>query len=273
MQKQLITHARPHIDDVMALWLLTSFHPDFAKASIDFIQKGVKQAPVPEGAIAIGIGGGQFDEHKGDIGESATSLVWKWLQSEPSVRLSELEKSALDRLVGWVHREDLGELKTLPGWEWSVTVPVEYSFDLFAGDNQRVYAFGAQILSVTFGYYKSIAQLDLDWDKRVEFETQWGKGVALESAASGLSEKAWSAGAVMVIQINPIEGQRQFRAKQTSSVDFSETYEKVRASEPEATWFLHHEKRMLLCGSRSTGTDFVPSKLTLQQMIDLVTSA
>ncbi len=272
MKKLLITHARPHIDDVTALWLLITFHPDFADAAIEFIQKGIKQTAVPEGAIAIGIGGGMFDEHKGDVGESATSLVWRWLQKEESVHLSELDRLALDRMASWVHREDLGELKTLPGWEWSMTVPVEYSFDLFNGDNQKVYAFGAQILASAFGYYKSVAQLDLDWEKHIEFDTQWGEGIALESAASGLSEKAWGMGAVLVIQINPLEGQRQFRAKQTSNVDFSETFTKVRELEPDATWFLHHEKRMLLCGSRSTSTDFVPSKLTLHQMIELVQS-
>lgn len=267
--RRLVTHARPHIDDIMALWLLQQFHPDFAQASVEFIAKGSQQAAVPTDAVAIGIGGGQFDEHKGDIGESATSLVWKWLQAQPAVKLSDIDQFALDRLVQWVHREDLGQLKTQSWWEWSITVPVEYSFDLFHGDNQHVYAFGSQILAAAFGYYQSLVQLDLDWAKRIEFPTRWGKAIALESPASGLSQKAWEHGAVLVVQANPVEGQRQFRAKQDSKVDFSELYERVHALEPKASWFLHHEKRMLLCGSR-TAVTFVPSQLTLRELIGLI---
>lgn len=265
----LVTHARPHIDDVAAVWLLKTYHPDFADAAIEFLQKGDSEPVIPEGAVAIGIGRGQFDEHKGDKGESATSLVWKWLREQPEVNLDPKQKLAVERLVSWVHREDLAELKMYPMWEWSVTIPVEYAFDTYDGDNHRVYDLATRIFEVVIGYYEKVAQLDVDWDSRIEFESKWGKAIALESPASGLSERAWQQGAVMVIQINPGMGTRQFRAKMDSPADFSEIYEKVRSLEPQASWFLHHEKRLLLCGSRTAST-FNPSKLTLQDMIDLV---
>lgn len=266
---QLITHAKPHVDDLAALWILKTYHPLYHDADIVFLQKTSEEPTISADAIAIGIGKGQFDEHKGDIGESATSLVWKWLLVQPEVKLEKYTSRALERLVSWVHKEDLAELKPQAWWEWSITVPLEYSWEIYPDEPQKVYDLAAEVFRSTMWYYESIAPLDDDWDKRIEFESKWGKAIALESSSRGLSERAWQHGAVMVIQLIPDGGLRQFRARVDSPVNFSDTYEKVRAHEPFASWFLHHEKRMLLCGSR-TASQITPSQLTLEQMIALV---
>lgn len=268
--KQLVTHARPHLDDVAAVWLLKKFHPDYHEADVQFLTRPAHgQFAIPHGAVAVGIGRGQFDEHKGDLEDCATSLVWKWLAKQSRVKIDTETRAALDRLVGWVLKEDLGQLNSIEWREWSVSTVFANYDEVVDDDDQQVYVFGVQLLESLLVAFRDQVKLDEDWAKRTEFLTRWGKAVALESEVYGSSWRAYRAGAVLVCEIDRVKGYRQFRAEATSEVDLSAVYEVVKKKEPKASWFLHHSKRLLLCGS-SSATDFVTSKLTLEQMIDLV---
>ena len=37
MEKILITHTNPHLDDIFAIWLFKKFNPDFKDAKVEFI--------------------------------------------------------------------------------------------------------------------------------------------------------------------------------------------------------------------------------------------
>lgn len=264
----LITHAHPHFDDVLAMWLLQKFHPDFTKAEIAFTDE--KPPVIPEGATAIGIGRGQFDEHKGDEGECAATLVWKWLKIQPELTFSARETMALERILDWALQEDLGQLNNATWREMSVVVPVENYWTVAKGDNQAVYQLASQILEAMLVYQLGLAHLEEEWANRIEFTSPWGKAIAIETSAGGVSQRAYQEGNALIVQIDPTTGARQFRADATSKVDLSEIYDVLGKREPDASWFLHHGKKLLLCGSR-TAPKFVPSKLTLEQMIELVT--
>ncbi len=268
--RQLVTHARPHLDDVAAVWLLKKFHPDYAGAGVDFLTRPANgQFAIPPHAVAVGIGRGQFDEHKGDLNDCATSLVWRWLPHQPTVEIDRVTRAALDRLVGWVLKEDLGQLNSIDWREWSVSTVFANYDEVVGDDDHQLYDFGVKLLESLLVAFRDQVELDDDWAKRIEFNSRWGKAIALESQVYGSSGRAYRAGAVLVCEIDRLKGYRQFRAEATSEVDLSDVYELVKNKEPKASWFLHHSKRLLLCGS-SSAADFVPSKLTLQQMIDLV---
>ena len=269
-ERMLVTHARPHLDDVAAIWLLKKFHPDFGEAGVEFLMRPASgQFAIPSGAVGIGIGRGQFDEHKGDLEDCATSLVWKWLVKQDRVKIDKNTQPALERLVDWVLKEDLGQLNSVPWREWSVSTVFANYDEVVSDDDHQVYAFGVQLLESLLIAFRDQVKLDTDWAKRQEFLTRWGKAVALESEVYGSSWRAYQAGAVLVCEVDRTKGYRQIRAEAHSDVDLSEAYAVAHKQEPKASWFLHHSKRLLLCGSGSA-TDFVSSKLTLQQLIDLV---
>ena len=84
--KTLITHINPHLDDISAIWLfkrslragaLKRFDREFSEASIEFINASRDAALKDESKdkIYFGTGGGEFDEHKGDLEDCAASLV------------------------------------------------------------------------------------------------------------------------------------------------------------------------------------------------------
>src|SRR3989344_3615266 len=109
----LITHIRPHLDDICAFWLLRRYEPAAAQAPMEFIATDARGGAVPEdpGAILVGVGRGEFDEHKGDVDDCATTLVLKNLEKRGLVPVGDLR--AIEKIAGWVLLEDTGRLNTI----------------------------------------------------------------------------------------------------------------------------------------------------------------
>ncbi len=112
--RRIITHVRPHLDELLAIKLLWQYggkkYPGIQDASIEYCGTGEDpekkswQQHFNEGTILVGVGGGPFDEHPAITGEarkdkeSACSLVAKDLG---------LEKHPLwKQLVDWVTESD-----------------------------------------------------------------------------------------------------------------------------------------------------------------------
>ena len=66
--KNLVVHHRPHLDEIVGLWLLERFgediFPGVKKAEIVFLRKELKHTYPDD--LYIGIGEGEFDEHRSD---------------------------------------------------------------------------------------------------------------------------------------------------------------------------------------------------------------
>jgi hypothetical protein len=85
--RKVVTHERPHLDEIFAYWLLKKYgeklFPGVSSAQLTFVPNGLSPE-IPEGAIALGIGGGMFDEHPTANGERkgaecASTLVVKFI--------------------------------------------------------------------------------------------------------------------------------------------------------------------------------------------------
>lgn len=123
---KIITHIRPHLDDICAAWLLKRYLSDCRDAEIEFIPVDDPN-PANEADYYVGVKRGRFDEHKGDVGECAATLVWKHIKqvAPPSDRL---EKAAVEKLTDWVRLEDTGLLMKLDLREYAVPTILMYRF-------------------------------------------------------------------------------------------------------------------------------------------------
>jgi hypothetical protein len=104
----IITHKRPHLDEILAILLLImfgeKFFPGISKAKFEFWDAGNKtidgrpwQEWQDEGFILVGVGGGRFDEHPTHNndrkeGECAATLVAKALRIHNEPWLDKLLK-------------------------------------------------------------------------------------------------------------------------------------------------------------------------------------
>lgn len=274
--KTLVTHINPHLDDITAIWLFKKFHPQFKKAKVRFLSAAKKMPPPNKidnnpNVIYFGVGMGKFDEHKGDIGECATSLVWKDIKSSALTPKDQTETMALDELVEWNRLLDTAQFPQLPFGDFSVPTFLRPTSGK-EKDSLEAYKLGEQILERILKVLVQKMKLKIDWGKHLEFKTKWGSTAAISSNFANrgqvrdLGEGKYS----LILIYRPEGGSVEFFSDR-EGVDLTPLYLNLTKEDPEAGWFLHHVKRMILCGGR-TAPDAKPTKLSFEQLIEIAKS-
>jgi hypothetical protein len=263
--KTLVTHINPHLDDISAIWLFRRFHPEFSDAQIEFINASRDAAlkDETEEKIFFGTGGGKFDEHKGDLEDCAASLVWKDIKSSSLKSGDEIEISALDDLIEWNRLIDLGKGTNYDFGPYSVQAFIR-SKESTQEDSLKSYELGAQILDRILELLKKVKQSEKDWEERVEFETQFGKSVAISSETVDRSftrDKGFN----LVLMYDPNFKSAQFFTP-SFDIDLEPIYKKLIEKEPDSGWFLHQSHHMVICGSSSAPDQ--STSLTFEQLIE-----
>lgn len=120
----IVTHPRPHLDEIAALWLLYQYgdkmFPGVEQANIEIWgDNGWCKGKSPEdcereGILLLGVGGGRFDEHpdpvrntSGRPGECVTTLVAK--------ELGVIDDPPLRQLINFVAQKDIKGVGN--GWD------------------------------------------------------------------------------------------------------------------------------------------------------------
>lgn len=275
MSKTIITHINPDPDAITSVWLLRRFEKELSEASVKFVNAGEtidgNPADTNSDIIHVDTGGGQFDHHDTNERTCAAKRILDYLQNKYEYLR---EDEALERLVEVVIGDDHFE-----ECDWPEALADRYSFmfsDILDGlkRNNTLNDHGLVDLGCTCldGIYTSL-KLKIEAEEEVEstsgrreFETKWGKGLAIISKNDEVLTVGMKSGFVLVVRKDP-EGMVRIKAQPKSEVDLTEIYEKIRQNDPEATWFLHASKKMLLNGSyKNPGHKF--SRLGLEEIIE-----
>lgn len=275
LRPTIVTHRRPHLDEVCALWAIQKYWPNFADADIQFVNTGPQggdtwnniPADTHPLVIYVGVGHGKFDEHKGDVKDSAASLVWEETKRLYHIRKGEIEVG--NRLVDYVRREDLAEFITEPNREYSLPSILDGLYGTLGRDSLEMYKIGRKMMdAISFGLFKQLS-VERDWQGRVEFESQWGPAAACVTDVPGVDRHAYRLGFNLVITHNTTGTYHGYRGRPGSAVDLTDTFMRIKQLEPDKPWFLHQSKRLLLCGG-DIADQGKYSQLTLEQLMDLV---
>ncbi len=266
----IITHRKPHLDEVVAAWLLTTFDPALKDATFEFVGYSTDGRNVPTGEqyVAIGVGRGKFDEHGLKVGHSCNQLVYQDLLHRGLIPNDRFEDKAIEWLVDYAHKEDTGQWENTDPNYTSFSIPsILRGFWLVHQDDQLLMQRGLEIVAAVVAQLDERAKFLLDWDKRIEFDTKWGKAVAVHSAYRGSDVFAYHHGFVLRVQTDPTKDFGDYRAPADSQVDLTALYKKLNALEP-GTWYLHQSKKILTASLDSTVG--ASTKKSLQALIDLV---
>lgn len=271
--KTIVTHKNPHLDDVAAIWILQRCIPQWKKARLQFIAADHVGHALTDtrDMLHIGVGRGMFDEHKGNTKDSATSLVWKYCKKQKSCKLTKQQKLAMDEIVQYVNDEDHGLYFELPHREFMIGSVFTYLPTVTQEGSEGATAFGLSFLEAVFLGLTEKYILMGDWRKRIEFDTPWGKGVGVRTTVSSkvVARVAYSTGYELFVYKNERAGYLSVKAKNNSKVDLSAAYKALKDKEPRAEWYLHHSKKMLICGSDVANNTFL-SKRSIQDLIKLI---
>lgn len=106
------------------------------------------------------------------------------------------------------------------------------------------------------------------------FETSFGKGIGFETINDDVIKLSQKMGYVVVLRKDPRKGYVRIKAlpkaeNKKESIDLTLAYEKLKKMDPDATWFLHISKKMLLNGSVKN-PKMRPTRLSLSDIIKVL---
>ncbi|MBI2086246.1 hypothetical protein HYT74_02810 [Candidatus Daviesbacteria bacterium] len=263
--KTLVTHINPHLDDIAAIWLFKKYHPEFAEAKIEFVSASRDLAAKEESVdkIFLGTGGGKFDEHKEGLQTCAGSLVYEYLKEEGYIPEDNILRGALEKLVEWNKLIDTGQAPNSQFDEFSIQSFIRTK-DNSSKSSLKSVELGEEILNRLLEVLKRREQSIVDWEKRVEFESKFGKTAAVVSETVD-REFCREQRGDLYLMYDPKYTSVQYFAP---NVDIEDIYKKVKELDPEASWFLHQSHHMVICGS-SSAPDSKPTKLSFEQLINV----
>lgn len=272
--KTLITHINPHLDDICAIWLFKKFHPGFGNAQVGFISASHKKAEESKDRVFVGTGGGKFDEHKEGLDTCAGTLVYEYLEKKGYIP-NNLTKKALEKLIRWNFLIDTGKTENSLFDEFSVQSFIRIKDPLReatpkAGEasnsektSLKSVELGREILDRILEVLKRKEQSIIDWEKRIKFESRFGKSYAVVSETVD-REFCREQSGDLYLMYDPKHKSVQFFGP---NVDLEPVYKKVKQLDPTASWFLHQSHHMVICGS-SSAPESKTTRLSFEQLVE-----
>lgn len=234
-----------------------------ADAELEFVPAGRTRGDLPPDAepdvIHVDTGGGRFDHHHTDDNTlSAAELVRRELRPGDE---------ALRRLVDQVTRIDHAEAGRQP-----VCFNIN---DLIAGynalyPNRPNHVARAMLPNLDAWYEHELRQVRLEraFVRRLEFQTRWGLGIAMNSDDGGSSKLAYGHGAVLYAYRDR-RGYMGVAAQRRSNVDLEPVYQELKRRDSAADWYLHPSRRLLLCGTPKAPPQHF-SSLSLEELVEII---
>jgi hypothetical protein len=259
----IVGHLAPDLDCLTAIWIFIHFD-NAADAELEFVPAGTtwQQQPVDSNprVIHVDTGGGRYDHHQ----RKSRNLC----AAELVRRAIAPRDPALERMVRQVGQIDNA---TAPAGElgfFNINALIT-GYNLLFPNRPRHVAY-AMLPNLDAWYEHEARQIRLEqaFAHRLEFDTPWGLGIAMESEDGGSSKLAYRYGAVLYAYRDG-RGWMGVAAQARSNVDLAPIYLDLQSVDQEADWYLHPNHRLLLCGS-ATAPARVLSRLSLPELVRVI---
>lgn len=281
----IVTHRAPDLDAIGSVWMLKNFDAQhFADAKIGFVDPG---KTISTGQIAdlgytlkdfeeivhTDTGLGQFDHHQSDRGKqhiSATSLTYDHVCTiHPELS----EDVALRELV-----RVITDIDHFAECFWPDANDARYGFmlhEVLAGlqraglhTDETQLNFGMTCLNGVYKQLEEIEKAKQVITRGIEFRTQWGKGLGIETNNDTVIKYAQKAGYAVVIKKDPDEFHARIKGIPVEGLDLTPFADQVMKEDKTGSWYFHPAKTMLLNGS-DKWADKVATPLTLSRLIQI----
>lgn len=297
--KKIVTHKSPDLDAIGSAWLIKKFLPMWEDAKIEFVSAGEKLEGTYENegevieivdgveTIHVDTGLGKLDHHQtqdNNVCGASLTLEYVLANIDSTLNRHDTKRESVKRIVELIIDDDHFQEYYYPEAESD-----RYDFSLrgiLSGyklmyqhlDDKITEKVLEELDALLHTFEAKIwAEKELT-EKGIEFETKWGKGVGVETLNDAVLKLAQLKGYAIVVRKDPEHGYLRIKAYpskrggEKSEADLTEVYEKIKDKDPEASWFLHVSKKMLLNGS-SKNPDMKGSKLSLEDVIEIIKSA
>ncbi len=302
--KIIVTHASPDLDAVTSVWLIKKFLPGWNEAQLQFVPAGERLknrelsstnyesgGPIEkigtDEVIHVDTGMGPLDHHQiDDALVCAASRTWDYVRVQNSEfgiqrEKHQTKKEAVDRIVKVVvdfdhFKEVFWENPTADYHEFSLYGILE-GLKIQKPDEDLYYVdFVIPCLDALLHHFENKIWAEKEIaDSGKVFETKWGNGIGFETINDTAVKLAQKMGYVVVVRKDPRKGYVRVKArpllkvKNSEDINLTLVYEQLKKMDPDATWFLHVSKKMLLNGSVKNPT-MKPTSLSLDDIIKVI---
>lgn len=298
--KIIITHTSPDWDAIGSVWVLRKYLPGWQHAMVEFVPAGQRsdrtrgKSVEHQGAVEkigedeiihVDTGMGPLDHHQTQNADvSAAGLSWQYVQKElegAGDHFTKEHKDAVSRIIKII--VDTDHFKEI-FWPDAGADYIDFSvlaaldgMKLMRPDQDSYYVeWGTDILNSLLHYFenKIWAEREIAMNSK-EFTTKWGKALGFETINDSVLKLAQKKGYVVVVRKDPRKGYIRIKARpsdgKSKDIDLTLAYEKLKKIDPDATWYLHVSKKMLLNGTPKNPS-MVPTKVSLDDIIKVLES-
>ncbi len=295
--KIIVTHMSPDWDAITSVWLLKKYLAGWDHAKVAFVPAGQRfkngELRVENGEtieksgedeiIHVDTGLAPLDHHQTqDTTVSAASLTWDYVREQIAKThetLTPVHDEAVSRVVTFVVETD--HFKEV---FWQDPAADYHEFTLlglldglkYEKQNQDAFYvdFGIQCLNAMVADFENRIWAEKEIaEKGVKFETRFGPGMGFETLNDTVLKLAQKMGYVLVVRKDPRKGYIRIKTipstTEKKGIDLTLAYEQLKKIDPDATWFLHVSKKMLLNGTPKN-PKMVPTKLGLHDILKVL---
>lgn len=273
----IVTHQHPDLDAIMSVWLLIRHDQSrYGDAKLAFVPGSTtyKNLPVDSNheIVHVDVGFGKYDHHQeGAYGTCASEQVWRDLVEQGLVKPSD---EALKAMVEHAKSIDLFEDREwpeadLPRFAFTLSEIIPALHRLQIHDNEAVVR---MIMVQLDGIYQKLK----DWYKSkqaieqgIEFESRWGKGLAIEVGADDVHKVAQRMGYEIVVVGDTGTGYMGIKIEPGVKEKLRPLYDKIAQVDGAEKWFYHNSGQMLLHGS-DKGKKPALSKLSVSEILEMI---
>ncbi len=260
----IVGHLAPDLDCLVSIWILVHFG-GAVDANLEFVAAGRtldgRPADVDPSIMHVDTGGGRFDHHDSDDPTlSAAELVRRAIApDDPALR------QLVDQVTRIDHAEVYGSRQSI---FFNITDLIAGYNSLYPNHPHHVARAMLPNLDAWYEHEQRSLRLERAFQRRMEFQTRWGLGIAMASDDGGSSKLAYSHGAVLYAYRDR-RGYMGIAAQHRSAVNLEPIYRDLKRVDAQADWYLHPSHRLLLCGTPKAPPR-VPSALSLEQLVDVL---
>jgi hypothetical protein len=297
--KIIVTHMSPDWDAISSVWLIKKYLSGWQEAEVKFVPAGQKlknqeaivknhgENPIEimreDEVIHVDTGLGPLDHHQTqDAAVSAASLTWDYVQSQfkqAHDAMTPEHNKAISRIIKII--VDIDHFKEV---FWHDAASDIYEFSLLGvleglkyekpGQDSGYLKFGISCLNALTAEFENRiwAEREIE-EKGIKFETSMGKGMGFETLNDTVLKLAQKMGYQLVVRKDPRKGYVRIKTLPDQDgkkgIELTNVYHQLSKMDPDATWFLHVSKKMLLNGTPKN-PKMVPTKLTLREIINVL---
>lgn len=304
--KIIITHSSPDMDAITSVWLLKKFLPGWENSEVKFVPAGerltssklkagnLEQDPIEvigdDEVIHVDTGLGPLDHHQtSNENVCGASLTWDFVKiKNEELKTNNSEKTryklkAVSRMVKVVvdidhFKEVFWKDATADYHEFSLTSILDGLKVQKPNQDELYVGFVMNCLDAVYHEFENRIWAEEEIAKNSQkFTTRFGDGIGFETINDSVIKLAQKMGYVVAFRKDPRKGYVRIKALPSNSqstnpksgIDLTLAYEKLKKMDPDATWYLHVSKKMLLNGSVKN-PKMKPTKLKLKELISVL---